>query len=180
MDHYLGKYLYYEGNFDNNIFTGNGKMFYQNKKLFYEGQFENNKINGKGIKYYKNGKIKNEGVFSENFCIEGIYYSPDGEKLYEGEFINEIPKFSEKIIIYDINTNKIYEGGIFDGLYNGEGIEYCPLINNKILFEGYFKNNHFEIPDIDINEPIDKKLNSFIISYGCSWKNNFNRKNIRN
>ena len=116
MDHYLGKYLYYEGNFDNNIFTGNGKMFYQNKKLFYEGQFENNKINGKGIKYYKNGKIKNEGIFSKNFCIEGIYYSPDGEKLYEGEFINEIPKFSEKIIIYDINTNKIYEGGIFNGL----------------------------------------------------------------
>ena len=34
MDHYLGKYLYYEGNFDNNIFTGNGKMFYQNKNYF--------------------------------------------------------------------------------------------------------------------------------------------------
>jgi len=47
LDHYLGHYLFYEGNFVDNKLSGNGKMFYQNKDIFYEGQFENNDINGK-------------------------------------------------------------------------------------------------------------------------------------
>ena len=120
--------------------------------------------------FIKIKKLFYEGQFENNKINgKGIKYYKNGKIKNEGIFSNN----------FCINTNKIYEGGIFNGLYNGEGIEYCPLINNKI-FEGYSKNNHFEIPDIDINEPIDKKLNSFIISYGCSWKNNFNRKNIRN
>ena len=158
LDHYLGQYLFYEGNFVDNKLSGNGKMFYQNKDIFYEGQFENNDINGKGIKYYKNGKIKNEGIFSNNLCIQGIYYSPDGEKLYEGEFKNDIPIESKNIIIYDNNTNKIYEGEIHNRLYEGEGIEYCPLIKDKILFKGNFKYNLYEIPIFDIKRRKKNKL----------------------
>ena len=99
FDHFLGRYVFYEGNFDNNKLSGNGKMYYQNKKLFYEGLFGNNNINGKGIKYYKNGNIKFEGIFSNNICTQGIYYSPEGIKLYEGEFKNDIPIESKNIII---------------------------------------------------------------------------------
>ena len=156
-NHFLGKYLFYEGNFDNDYFSGNGKMYYQNKEIFYEGQFEKNKIIGKGIKYYKNGKIKFQGNFSNNNCIQGIYYSPDEIKLYEGEFKNEIPLESENIIIYDNNTNKIYEGEIHNGLYEGKGIEYCPLIKDKILFKGNFKNNEYILPDFDINRSNNEK-----------------------
>ena len=151
-NHYLGKDLFYEGNFVNDNYSGKGKIYYQNKEIFYEGQFENNNIFGKGIKYYKNGKIKFQGTFSNNKCTQGIYYSPDGIKLYEGEFKNEIPLESENIIIYDNNTNKIYEGEIHNGLYEGKGIEYCPLIKDKILFDGYFKNNEYILPNIEIKQ----------------------------
>ena len=146
FDHYLGKYLFYDGTFDNNIFSGNGKIYYQNKKIFYEGQFENNDVNGKGIKYYRNGIIKIDGNFENNICLEGRYYVPNGKIIYEGEFKNDIPKESKKIIIYDNNTNKIYEGEVHDGKYDGPGIEYCPLIKDKKLFEGNFKSNFFIIP----------------------------------
>ena len=74
-------------------------------------------MNGKGIKYYKNGNVKIKGKFSSNICLEGEYYNPNGNKIYEGEFKNDIPKESKKIIIYDNNTNKIYEGEIHDGKY---------------------------------------------------------------
>ena len=71
-------------------------------------------MNGKGIKYYKNGNIKIKGTFSSNICLEGEYYNPSGNKIYEGE--------------------------IHDGNYEGKGIEYCPLMKDKILFKGDFKN----------------------------------------
>ncbi len=157
MDNCFGKYLFYEGNFDNSYFSGNGKIYYQNKKLFYEGQFENNNLNGKGIKYYKNGNIKFQGIFSNNICTFGVYYSPDGTKLYEGEFKSEIPLESNNIIIYDNNTNKRYQGEIHNGLYEGKGVEYCPLIKDKILFEGNFKKNEYILPNIEIKESEDRK-----------------------
>jgi len=152
VDHYLGKYLFYEGNFDNNNFSDIGKIYYQNKNIFYDGQFQNDKMNGKGIKYYKNGNIKIKGTFSSNICLEGEYYNPEGIKIYEGEFNNDIPKESKNIIIYDNNTNKIYEGEIHNGNYEGKGIEYCPLIKDKVLFKGNFKNNLYIIPDFEIKE----------------------------
>ena len=104
---------------NNNNFSDIGKIYYQNKNIFYDGQFLNNKMNGKGTKYYKDGNIKIKGIFSNNICSEGEYYSPEGMKIYEGEFKNEIPKESKNIIIYDNNTNKIYEGEIHDGKYEG-------------------------------------------------------------
>ena len=137
---------------NNNNFSDIGKIYYQNKNIFYDGQFLNNKMNGKGTKYYKDGNIKIKGTFSNNICSEGEYYSPDGMKIYEGEFKNDIPKESKNIIIYDNNTNKIYEGEIHDGKYEGKGIEYCPLMKDKILFKGDFKNNLFIIPDFEIKE----------------------------
>ena len=90
--------------------------------------------------------------------MEGIYYNPKGEKLYEGEFKNEIPKESKNIIIYDDNTNKIYEGEIHDGKYEGFGIEYCPFIKDKILYKGNFKNSLYIIPDIEISVAKEQKF----------------------
>ena len=133
MDHCLGKYLFFEGNFKNSHFCDNGKFFYQNKQLYYDGQIENENINGVGIQYYNNGNIKFKGNFLNNIFIQGIYYSPDGVQLYEGKFTNEIPLESENIIIYDNYTNKIYEGEIHNGLYEGKGIEYCLLKKDIII-----------------------------------------------
>ena len=76
-------------------------MFYHNKMIFYDGQFKNNMISGEGIQFYKNCNIKIKGIFEDNRCISGEYYSPNGTKLYEGSYMNDIPKESKKIIIYN-------------------------------------------------------------------------------
>ena len=135
---YLENNLYYEGNFSNNFFSGKGKIYYPEQKIYYDGQFENNLMNGEGIKYYTNGNIKIKGSFSDDKCIQGIYNNPEVIKIYEGEFQNGNPKESKNIIIYDNDGNKIYEGEMHNGLYEGEGIEYCPLLEDKILFKGKF------------------------------------------
>lgn len=33
-----------------------------------------------------------------------------------------------------------------NGYYKGNGIEYCPLVKDLILFEGYFSNNYYISP----------------------------------
>jgi len=140
----FGYFLYYKGSFINNNLNGKGILFYLDGNKIYEGNFNNNKIEGEGIKYYKNGSKKIEGKFNSINSCQGFYYSPYNEKIYEGEIINDIPINSQNqiITIYNDNTFKIYEGNIYKGLFEGQGIEYCPLVKDKILYKGWFSNNY--------------------------------------
>ena len=69
------------------------------------------------------------------------------QRMYKGKIINEIPIDSKKIILYNDNTFKIYEGEMNNGYYNGNGIEYCPLVKDLVLFDGYFSNNYYISPN---------------------------------
>ena len=139
----LGTYLYFEGNIENNKFDGFGKIYYPNKNLFFQGNFKNGIIYGKGVKYYENGVKKIEGLFDSINKSQGFYFNPNEIKIYDGEIINDIPFNTENIIIYNDNTNKIFEGNIKNGKYEGLGKEYCNLINDKILYNGMFKDNNY-------------------------------------
>ena len=147
IDHNLGKYLYYEGQFNDGIFNGEGILYYQNGKKYYDGKFKNGEICGKGTKFYKNGSKKIEGIFENKNSCEGKYYNPENKELYEGKMVNEIPNEGKNIIIYNDNMNKVYEGEISNGAYEGEGIEYSPLIKNMILYKGKFSKNYYSAPE---------------------------------
>ena len=159
----LETYLYFEGNIKNNTFDGFGKIYYQNKNLLFQGNFENGNVCGKGVKYYETGAKKIEGIFDSLNKCQGFYYNPDGIKIYEGEIINDIPFNVDNIIIYDDNTNKIFEGNIKNGKYEGPGKEYFNLINDKILYEGTFKNNYFIEQNLDYYET--KRIKILVTSY---------------
>ena len=133
--------LDYEGNFENGIKSGKGIKYNKNGEKYYEGNFYNDEINGYGIKFYNNGDKKIEGLFKNiNYCI-GKYYIPNNNKeIYNGEIINEIPMDSNNEIftLYNDNGYKIYKGKISDYQYKGLGIEYSNLIQNMILYKGFF------------------------------------------
>ena len=76
---------------------------------------------------------------------------------------------NQKILYND--GDKIYEGEIHNGLYEGEGIEYCPILKDRINYRGKFKNNLYELPDLDLVENKDKTIinSSRIVLY--PWKN---------
>ena len=48
-------------------------------------------------------------------------YDPKGNKIYEGIFINNVPKECKNIKLFDLYGNIKYEGDLLDGLYDNNG-----------------------------------------------------------
>jgi len=158
----------YEGNFIEGRIEGKGKIYYEDGiTIFYDGTFKDNDLFGKGILYYINNSKKIEGIFDTLNKCKGIYYNPQGEKIYDGLIINGIPINSDNIIIYNNKCYKIYEGEIWDGVYNGKGIEFSNYIENLRLHEGFFLNNYYIDPDFNFN---NKTLKIIFLSKGCPGK----------
>ena len=73
--------------------------------------------------------------------IHGILYDPEGNKIYDGEFINNLPKKCKNINLYEIDGNLKFVGNISEGKYQGKGNLYK---DNKLLYEGNFKDGLYE------------------------------------
>ncbi len=115
----------YEGDFEDGIKKGNGKMIFFKNKIEYIGDFTNEEINGKGKMkfdnsiYYKgdfiNGKLEGKGLFS-NINNEWSY---NGEFKYVfisgyGKFIFTNDDFYEGNYIYNIKNregNYVFKNG---------------------------------------------------------------------
>ena len=88
---------YYIGQFKNNVYDGQGKIFYFDSKNEIKGKFKNHLLEGYAIQYLYNGDI------IEGYCKNGklnevaFLYSSKGEK-YIKYYVNDDEIFSEKII----------------------------------------------------------------------------------
>ena len=115
---YSGKGTLYEYNSFNDTlygkFHGDGiKYFQYSESKEYKGQFNNGQYNGKGTKYKINGNEEYKGIFKNGNLDSG--------------FQNTL-------------ETKQYVGEINNGVKEGKGKHY---IDNKLRFEGLFKNNKF-------------------------------------
>ncbi len=112
----------YVGEFDNNVYHGEGEYFYPSGNLQYKGEFKHGSFY-KGIEYYDyNGGIKYEGEFMNN------KYNGQGVQYYNGVLCNA-----------NIKGKKKYEGAFVNGLYHGEGIKYNNK-NGNIQYKGVYSN----------------------------------------
>ena len=118
-------------------------------KIKYTGDFFNFKYNGKGKLYYNNNyyekdeKIYFDGIFAMDKFIKGTLFSPKGDKIYEGEFIDNIPKEGKNITIYNIKGIIEYIGDLFNGKYNGYGKLFDIYCYDEIKYEGQFKDGFY-------------------------------------
>ena len=107
----------YQGDFANNKFHGVGKIFYDSGDK-YEGNFEKHRRHGRGVCEYANGDVyegewrndkrsgrgllllKNGDRFDGHFAEDkksgvGVYYYFSTRKMYEGEWLDDVPKCGE-------------------------------------------------------------------------------------
>ena len=126
---YIGKYVnkkrngqgkliladqsYYEGNFKDGEFNGNG--YFRTRNYTYKGQFIAGKKDGKG-------KL-------ESFNTKSIY---------EGEFKNDM---KEGYGIEKYNDGSIYKGHYKNGMKEGTGILLLKKEKKNSIFEGEFKDD---------------------------------------
>jgi len=109
----LADQCYYEGNFKDGEFDGNG--FYRTRNYTYKGQFIAGKKNGKG-------KL-------ESFSNKSVY---------EGEFKNDM---KEGYGIEKFNDGSIYKGYFVQGKKQGKGMLSLKKEKNNSVFEGEFKED---------------------------------------
>ena len=116
-------------------------------RIIYFGDFSDFKFNGKGILYYRyeNEKIYFDGIFRNDEFEKGNLFSPKGNKLYEGEFMDNCPKEGKNVTKYDIYGYLEYIGDLYNGKYNGYGKLYTHLpSSHRILkYEGSFIDGYY-------------------------------------
>lgn len=118
-----GKIIYddgaeYEGEMDEFIRSGQGKLKYANGDVF-EGTFVNDEINGYGrFTYYSTADIFEGQIVSGKKTGHGKYIFRD-ETVYEGNYENDLPNGHGKISYYD---GTVYEGNFVDGTRQGYGV----------------------------------------------------------
>ena len=140
----------YEGDFENGIKKGNGKMIFIKNNIEYIGGFNNGEINGKGKMTFDNGIYYKGDFINGKFEGKGLLSNINNEWSYNGEFkygyINGYGKF--------IFTNgDLYEGNYLYNIKNGEG-NY--VFKNGNSFNGTWKNNSPEEGKFIINNIIYK------------------------
>ena len=111
-------------------------IYNKNGNKIYSGSISNFAYHGEGIEYYNNSDIIHyKGLFNNQNYERGMMFDPKGYKIYEGIFINNVPKECKNIKLFDLEGNIIYEGDLLDGLYDNNGKIF---VNNKVLYNGGF------------------------------------------
>lgn len=132
--------LFYEGNWKNGYFDGNGTLLGAYGVLpAIEGHFKKGKMHGKIIMYNESGRKKFEGIYKNNIRVHGDVLQ-NGDLHYRGHF-NKKLEYHGKGILYDKENDILYEGDFKNGKYNGNGRENY---EDGDYIIGSFKNNLVE------------------------------------
>ena len=128
--------LRYQGEVEQGVCQGQGKLYDQNGQLVYEGSFINNKFEGDLGTLYKDGEVLYQGGFRENMYqgIGQLYH--DEHYLYqEGSFMNG--QLEGEGTDYKEDGNILYTGYFSNGLYDKSGVLYDEDYN-RIYYDGEF------------------------------------------
>ena len=105
-DKYASKY---EGDFNNGMREGKGKMTYANHDV-YVGSWQNNQRTGNGICWFGSGDVF-QGIWKFNQMVRGVFRKANGE-VYDGEIKNGKCNGFGKLFW---SNSKWFEGIFVDG-----------------------------------------------------------------
>lgn len=102
---------------------GKGKLYYQTGKLAYDGQWENDMFDGEGIQFNEYPKVLNGPFDYRNLELIEDYWTKAKGKLfsYSGHFKDDFKQ--GKCIIY-LQNGEYFEGNFEADLATGPGVFY--------------------------------------------------------
>lgn len=131
-------FVEYQGQWEDDVYSGNGCLYNKNGKLIYDGEFKNGVAHGKGKVYSYYNKLFYEGEFVNGYIEgNGTEYKPDGSIKYQGGFKQN--RYDGDGVLYYPNGKKEYEGQWKSGVREGKGSAY-----NKLgikTYSGQWKND---------------------------------------
>jgi hypothetical protein len=156
---------YYDGNFKDDMYDGEGTLFLWNDKTncerkgrwaFYSGNWIRGKMDGKGVRYDLNGDTY-DGDFSRGKRKgEGVMYYYNGD-IYMGGWDNDLRNGRGEL--------KKVNGDLFIGEYvndkrNGEGVLHIEASKRRlegVWVDDYFQGGEYfdEAEDLKYVEPTD-------------------------
>ena len=116
----LADQSYYEGNFKDGLFDGNG--YYKTKTYIYKGEFLSNKKNGKGKLEYLNKKSVYEGEFKNDMKNGYGEEKYNDGSMYKGYFVNNMKEGKGILTLKKEKNNSVYEGEFKKDKICGRGI----------------------------------------------------------
>ena len=125
------KELVYEGQFSKDKKNGKGKLIYKLLNDSYEGDFVDNLITGEGKYKWTNGETYEGSFVNGKMHGRGIYRWPDGG-VYEGEYINNI---KEGKGVFKWANGKIFDGEFKKGKPSGPGFLTVRDKKFKVIFK---------------------------------------------
>ena len=94
--------LKYEGEYSNGEWDGKGKEYENNGVLSFEGIFSKGKRwTGYGKEFYNMNIIEFEGEYLNGERSKGIEYSPNGEIIFKGSYLNKKKRNKVFELFYD-------------------------------------------------------------------------------
>lgn len=132
---YKGNTRVFQGNMKDGKKSGSGTSYYDDGNTQYVGDFSNDVFEGNGKMYYdKSNVLKYNGAFSNGeYSGKGIQYDQKGNLLYTGDFVNGLYDGNGKLILQE--NQSWYEGAFTQGKKNGSGKLYK---NNQLYYDGSF------------------------------------------
>ena len=86
--------------------------------------------------YYNDSDIIHyKGLFNNQNYERGMMFDPNGKKIYEGILINNVPKESKNIKLFNLDGVLLYARDFLDGIYDNNGKIFE---NNKLIYKGRF------------------------------------------
>lgn len=137
--------LFFHGEFKFGEINGHGTFYYPNYNILYEGNLQNNQFTGNGTKYHVLGFKIYEGEYLLG-CQNGkgkFYYEYSEQPQFDGNFFHNHPQGPVKY--YDIDGSLIYDGTLIMSRVTGSGKFYQNIDNkSKLIYDGDFSKGRFE------------------------------------
>lgn len=119
---------------------------YKDGKLYYEGNWKDGVFNGEGTLYKEDGSIK-KGTWENGRLIQTYYKNNTDEGFYDGYVLDGKPDGIGSMLY---RNGSHYEGSWSNGLWSGSGTYYTKtdtltgeFVNGKLSGAGIYKSQHF-------------------------------------